>query len=119
VAGWLAQSLAGYPDFAVRALGRNQRPSSAGTMVLTGTLRGSSGRWDAEIRERNGGRRTLASITLPVAPARAMADSLAYAVLLGIWNERSPLAAELPIRALPRSGPSLAAWMAAERLQAR
>jgi serine/threonine protein kinase len=46
-------------------------------------------------------------------------DSLAYQIVLGVWAHRSPLAASLPRRALPRTAEGLTRFLEAERLVAK
>ncbi len=45
-------------------------------------------------------------------------DSISYQIVLGVWRDRSPLAASLPPRALPRTSDGLAEFMEAEQLVA-
>jgi Protein kinase domain len=48
-----------------------------------------------------------------------LADTLAYGMVREIWNRENPFDPVLPLRALPRSGAGLAAWLVAERLLAQ
>jgi serine/threonine protein kinase len=43
-------------------------------------------------------------------------DSISYQIVLGVWADRSPLAASLPLRALPHTSEGLAQFLEAEQL---
>jgi hypothetical protein len=49
----------------------------------------------------------------------ALADTLSYGIVREIWNRDNPFDPYLPLKALPRSGKGLAAWLVAERLFAQ
>lgn len=49
----------------------------------------------------------------------ALRDSLGYQIVLGIWADRSPLAASLPTRALPRTWEGLIRFLEAEQFVAQ
>jgi serine/threonine-protein kinase len=48
----------------------------------------------------------------------ALRDSITYRILLGVWDKQSPLAASLPVGALPRTSQGLLRFLEAERLVA-
>jgi hypothetical protein len=48
----------------------------------------------------------------------ALRDSITYRILLGVWDKQSPLAASLPVGALPKTSQGLLRFLEAERLVA-
>ncbi|MBI4499968.1 MAG: serine/threonine protein kinase [Gemmatimonadetes bacterium] len=109
----LRAELSGHPDFRVaesRALFQMTPSVNAAVRV---EIR------DGAIRARlshPAGRIDAAEIAVPFDAWTALADSLAYRILLAVWDARSPLAPSLPTRALPRSAPGLARFLEAEQL---
>ena len=54
----------------------------------------------------------------PLESWQTLSDSLAYQIVLGLWAERSPLAASLPVPALPHTYEGLVRFLKAEQLVA-
>src|SRR6266550_4518171 len=53
---------------------------------------------------------------VPLESWPTLSDSISYQVVLGVWRDRSPLAASLPPRALPHRAEGLAQFLEAEQL---
>ena len=53
---------------------------------------------------------------VPLEQWPTLRDSISYQIVLGVWKDRSPLAASLPPRALPRTSEGLAQFLEAEQL---
>ncbi len=123
LAATLAQSLGGSPDFSVEV----DRPGTdhAGPgVVLGGTAEVDGGVLRLAVATDTaepGAPRPVATTAGPVGAWRDLvADSLGTALLLQIWSFKGgKLAADLPVRALPRTPRGVAAWVAAEQLFAR
>jgi len=59
-----------------------------------------------------------AEVSVPLASWTLLSDSLAYRILLAVWDAQSPLAASLPLRALPRTASGIGQFLEAEQLVA-
>ena len=117
----LVRHLQGNVDFSVE--GPKEPPwfVKRSTVVVRGTVCARRDSLHVEVRGNLG---LLGADPAPV-KARAdtghldgLADTLAYGIVLHVWNRENPLDPVLPIKALPR-GRGLAAWLAAERLLAQ
>src|SRR5436309_3379917 len=53
---------------------------------------------------------------VPLESWPTLSDSTSYQIVLGVWRDRSPLAASLPPRALPHRAEGLAQFLEAEQL---
>jgi hypothetical protein len=120
LAALLRNTLTGYADFTV-VRGGARAGAHGPVLTLSGRLEVDGPSARARLEGRGGQGRTplLAEARVPLADWRALADSLAYPVLLAIWNAEGSLAASLPLRTLPHSTRGLAAFLAAERLVAQ
>ena len=117
----LVRSVGGAADLAAAPLGAG--PVPRGALVLHGTVEAAE---DGALRLALAADTPAAATPIdlavsgPAAQWEGLADSLGYRLLLAIWTRRGgTLAADLPVRALPRSGRGIVAWIAAERLFAR
>lgn len=117
----LVRDLQGNVDFSVE--GPREPPwfVRRSTVVVRGTVCARGDSLHVEVRGNMG---QLGADPAPV-EARAdtghldrLTDTLAYGIVLYVWNRENPLDAVLPIKALPRMH-GLAAWLAAERLLAQ
>ncbi len=73
---------------------------------------------DGDVGVRLTGGIPASEFHVPLERWPALRDSLSYQIVLGVWRDRSPLAASLPPRALPRTSEGLAEFMEAEQLVA-
>jgi tRNA A-37 threonylcarbamoyl transferase component Bud32 len=120
----LAQSLGGSPDLSV-SFARDSAVAAGKALVLhgEGTI-GDDGTLHLTV-QGSGARRRGGSMALAAAGPLArwhelVEDSLASQLLLYVWTASGErLAADLPLRALPRTPRGMAAWIEAERLFAR
>ena len=104
--------LSGHPDFCMSA-SRRVPSRSAGGLLVSGELTVRDSTVSLELAD--------VSATALTAPLRAwptLRDALAYRVLLAVWDAKSPLAASLPVRALPHSAEGLARFLKAEQFVA-
>jgi hypothetical protein len=116
----LVRDLQGYADFSVTGPMEKVWFKRRSTLVVRGTACARGAGVSADI-----------TIAIPGAPdptivARAdtghldaLADTLSYGIVREIWNRDNPFDPYLPLKALPRSGKGLAAWLLAERLFAQ
>ena len=56
---------------------------------------------------------------VPIESWSALRDSIGYQIVLGVWADRSPLAASLPTRALPHTWDGLIRFLEAEQIVAQ
>ena len=73
---------------------------------------------DDEVRLRLAGGIPASEFRVPLEQWPALRDSVTYHILLGVWDERSPLASSLPVGALPRTSQGLVRFLEAERFVA-
>ena len=114
----LAARLAGYADLAV--LGPGEK--AAGALELVGVVDTRGDPLRAEVRaEMPAGvpARLVAKAGASRPTWKALADSLAFGIVLRLWDRTNPLAEALPVRVLPVTQPGLAAFVSAERLFAQ
>jgi hypothetical protein len=122
---WVADSLStlvrsrleGHPDFRILDSGAARAGAS---LVLQGRVevRDREVRVGLEGTAQGPAPAPAAQLRLPLDAWPALADSVAYAVLLSAWDSKSPLASSLPLRGLPRTPAGLARFFEAEQLVA-
>jgi len=71
-----------------------------------------------DVRLRLTGSVPASEYHVPLERWQTLSDSLAYQIVLGVWADRSPLAASLPVPALPHTYEGLVRFLKAEQLVA-
>lgn len=127
---WLGDSLAravahamgSNPDFLVRGPGDLDTRRARQTLVLAGDVVGRGESLTVVVHSKPGGGSAAFLVRMSGVQASwgDLADALARRIHAELWNrEQSPIADELPTRALPKSSAGMAAFLAAEQLYAR
>jgi serine/threonine protein kinase len=103
--------LSGHPDFCLTD-SRRAPSHSAGGLLFSGTLTVHDSTVSVELGNMT------STLSAPLRQWPTLRDSLGYRVLLGVWDAQSPLAASLPVRALPQTAAGLARFFEAEQFVA-
>jgi protein kinase-like protein len=116
----LVRDLQGYADFSVSGPMRSVWFKRRSTLVVRGTIcaRGAAVRGEITIGIPGAPDPTIVA-RADSDQLNALADTLSYGLVREIWNRENPFDPVLPLKALPRSGRGLAAWLVAERLFAQ
>ena len=114
--------LSGHPDFRVTAsrswfLGLFRSSPALIVRCRLAITNGDVQVQLADVRLRGNGT-AIPDVRIPLAAWPTLRDSLAYRVLLAVWDAESPLARSLPVTALPRTPLGLVRFLDAERLVA-
>lgn len=111
--------LRGHPDFRVTTSRRRLR-RSGGALVIHGRVAVTDSGVRVQLADvpASGPGIAIRDVRAPLAQWPTLRDSLTYRILLAVWDAKSPLAASLPARALPRTPLGLARFLEAEQLVA-
>jgi tRNA A-37 threonylcarbamoyl transferase component Bud32 len=114
----LVDHLSGFPDF--RVAGPGTGTVAGATVSVTGSITADGDSLQVTLRMLSAGDDAATRVVQGTARRwPLLADSLARLVLNKLWDATSPLAASLPVRALPRTTSGVGSWLRAERLLAQ
>lgn len=104
--------LDGHPDFCITAAQR-RLPGRPSGLIVRGRVVVADATVRVELADL-----PVHDVSAPLAAWPTLRDSLAYRILLAVWDAKSPLASSLPVRALPRTPLGLARFLEGERFVA-